>query len=108
MKYFLFDFKKTCRWMPEQYDIYYHEHQVGYLRLRNGWLELYRDAGDDDYIFSANLGEKNDGEFENEEVRTFWLSIVGEIMVIYIPEHLTEQYTAEFKKMLVEKFKLEN
>ena len=31
-------FKKTCTFSPEQYDVYYNDKQVGYIRLRWGHL----------------------------------------------------------------------
>lgn len=64
--------KQTCFACPEQYDAFYEDERIGYLRLRNGFF--YVDYIEDDShtrIYERNT--KGDGMFETEE-REFYLN----------------------------------
>lgn len=55
----------TCPAMPEQYDVFEGEEQVGYLRLRHGTFGVWRDVHDWETVYIAH--PKGDGVFEADE-----------------------------------------
>lgn len=58
----------TCSACPEQYDVYFGEDQIGYLRLRHGF---FRAEYKGEMVFSGY--PNGDGCFEGEE-RNKWLT----------------------------------
>jgi hypothetical protein len=63
---------QTCGACPEQYDAFYKEEQVGYLRLRHGCFSVqYPDVGGED-IYEAT--PRGDGLFESSE-RQYYLDM---------------------------------
>jgi hypothetical protein len=57
--------KMTCQACPEQYDVFFENHQIGYLRLRHGnFSASYPDYGGD-IVFGAS--PKGDGVFKDSE-----------------------------------------
>lgn len=61
----------TCPACPEQYDVYFDDFQIGYLRLRHGnFTASYTDYGGD-LVYKAS--PKGDGIFEDDE-RMFHLT----------------------------------
>ncbi len=72
---------ETCGACPEQYDAFYEDEEVGYLRLRHGYFRAeYRGR----LVYDANT--IGDGLFEYEER----------------DEHLTKARKAIFKAMTTE------
>ena len=60
-----FKLKMTCSACPEQYDVFYNDEQVGYLRLRHGVFTCsYPDVGGEK-IYEAY--PKGDGSFDYDE-----------------------------------------
>lgn len=56
---------QTCSACPEQYDVFFGETQIGYLRLRHGnFRATYPDVGGTDVFYAA---PKGDGIFEEDE-----------------------------------------
>lgn len=58
----------TCGACPEQYDVFFDEKEVGYLRLRHG---LFRAECHGEVVYRAEL--KGDGCFQDDE-RDFYLN----------------------------------
>jgi hypothetical protein len=56
---------QTCGACPEQYDAYYHDKVVGYLRLRHGHFRVHYPNSMGDVVYSAS--PKGDGIFEDDE-----------------------------------------
>jgi hypothetical protein len=63
--------EQTCGACPEQYDAFYGDRLVGYLRLRHGYfrVDYYPDVGSET-IFDGH--PRGDGVFETDE-RDHWL-----------------------------------
>ena len=74
-------FKCTCRACPEQYDVFYNDKQVAYVRLRHGYL--YCDVPDynGDTIYEAN--PQGEGCFWDNEEREYYLNIIKDKIVEY-------------------------
>lgn len=64
------NFTQTCCACPEQYDVFDRDgEQVGYVRLRWGYLSCeYPDVGGE-LLYEADIGDSWTGGFENEEQR---------------------------------------
>lgn len=64
----MFRLNRTCYACPEQYDVYYNEYEVGYLRLRHGvfTVECFNKQ-----VYNAE--PEGDGIFTDEE-RDFYLT----------------------------------
>lgn len=58
----LFVLKETCRACPEQYDVFYDDQEVGYMRLRHG---TFRAEYRGEVVYAANT--KGDGRFHDDE-----------------------------------------
>jgi len=56
---------KTCNACPEQYDAFYGDRQVGYLRLRHGYFTVECPDVYGDIVFEAS--PSGDGIFEEHE-----------------------------------------
>lgn len=78
-----FRFVMTSVSCPEQYDVFLESEQVGYLRLRNGRLRGYcpNYGGEENLVYSKDLGDEWRGCFRNEEERVVhFIGMVGAIM----------------------------
>ena len=65
-------FRMTCGACPEQYDVYFGEAQVGYIRLRHGHLTVsVPDYGGDCVLETSDF--QGDGLFSNSNERVLWL-----------------------------------
>lgn len=72
------EFNKTCDACPEQYDVFYGETQVGYVRFRFGCLRAdYPDCGGE-VIFFKPFGDEYLGGFESEDQRMKYLKIIAD------------------------------
>lgn len=79
-------FCQTCYACPEQYDVFYNESQVGYIRLRWGRLTVeYPDVGGE-LIYETPIGREWCGEFESEEQRQYHLNIIADKILNKIKE----------------------
>lgn len=72
------EFDQTCEACPEQYDVYYDELQVGYVRLRWGNLTVTYPDYDGEVIYREGIGEGLTGMFESEEQRKHYLDIIAD------------------------------
>lgn len=69
---------RTCMACPEQYDVFYEDQQIGYLRLRHGAFRAdYPDCGG---ITVYEAAPEGDGVFEDEEREQYLLDAVIAIM----------------------------
>lgn len=73
-------FKKTCDFCPEQYDVINGKgQQVGYVRLRYGWLRCYYpNCSSDKVIYETSIGDDSwTGCFTSEEERMYHLNAIA-------------------------------
>lgn len=72
-------FFQTCMACPEQYEAWYDDEQIGYVRLRWGHLTAeYPDVGGK-YVYSADIGDKAwQGCFTDDEERCEHLVKIAE------------------------------
>lgn len=74
-------FFQTCMACPEQYDVWYNEQQIGYVRLRWGCLRAdFPDVGGQE-VYRAYIG--NDGWrgcFTDDEERCYHLCKIAEAL----------------------------
>lgn len=56
---------QTCGACPEQYDVFFDDRQIGYLRLRHGWFYAAWPDHMGTEVYEAE--PKGDGEFYPEE-----------------------------------------
>lgn len=78
-------FKETCSACPEQYDVFYNDRMVGYVRLRWGNLTAEYPACDGETIFEYTF-EKDDlkGCFDSNEERMLYLNMIANALIIVI------------------------
>lgn len=63
--------QRTCHACPEQYNVYYKEEVIGYLRLRHGYFRAdYPDAAGETIYYAFPEG---DGIFANEKERKHYI-----------------------------------
>jgi hypothetical protein len=68
-------FVLTCIACPEQYEVFDGERQVGYVRLRHGWLRVdYPECGGEVLLENGENDDIGDGMFETDELRDAWLT----------------------------------
>ena len=72
------EFNRTCGACPEQYDVYLNGQQVGYVRLRWGYLRADYPDCMCETIYETNVGGESTGEFESEEQRMYYLKIIAD------------------------------
>jgi predicted protein tyrosine phosphatase len=78
-----FDFMLTCWACPEQYDVYWGDVQVAYVRLRYGRLTTYTPDVGGTLVYEHNFpGDDNEylGQFPDEDSRTHHLTKIAEIL----------------------------
>jgi hypothetical protein len=73
-------FQLTCYACPEQYDVYFEDKQVGYVRLRGN--RLYCTCPDvmGKQVYHVNFSDDSDiykGEFDTEEERIYHLTEIA-------------------------------
>lgn len=78
-------FKETCSACPEQYDVFYNDRMVGYVRLRWGHLTAEYPACDGETIFEYTF-ENDDlkGCFDSNEERMIYLNMIANALIIVI------------------------
>ncbi len=60
---------------PEQYDVFFEDRQVGYVRLRWGYLRVdVPECGGEEVLASGDDDDIGDGDFDTEELRALWLT----------------------------------
>jgi len=64
--------EKTCDACPEQYDAFYKDRNVGYIRLRYGYFRVNDFEGNT--IFSKQFRDQMKGCFEDSEERERFLT----------------------------------
>ena len=80
---------KTCSACPEQYDAFYEDHQVGYLRVRHGKFRVdFGFCGGDTIYYTDDI--EGDGCFEYEE-REFYLEEAKKAIIEHIEKCGTEE-----------------
>lgn len=70
------DFRLTSGACPEQYDVFNGDKQVGYVRLRGGWLRCDIPDCGGDTIFEA-YPNGADGMFKSDEQRDYYLKKIA-------------------------------
>ena len=76
------DFECTCGACPEQYDVYDNNgKQVGYVRLRYGYLRCDYPDVLEETIYYANIGNDFTGEFESQEQRMEHLNNIADKII---------------------------
>lgn len=74
-----FEFRLTCGACPEQYDVYFDDEQVAYVRLRWGALRCDYPCCGGEVIFTADLNDyPMQGEFASYEQRDFYLEKIAQ------------------------------
>ena len=72
--------KMTCTAFPEQYDVFDKNYnQVGYIRLRNGWLYCSIPDCSDDIIYEA-YPNGADGCFVSDKQRSHYLKVITNLL----------------------------
>lgn len=74
------EFEKTCCACPEQYDVYFNDRQVGYIRLRYGVLRVDYPECMDETIYSEKIGGEYMGEFEFNGQRDYYLKFIADLI----------------------------
>lgn len=75
----------TCFACPEQYDVYYNDTQIGYLRLRHGTFTAdYPDCGGEQVYTAHPVG---DGIFEDNEREYYLTNAIKELLHKHIPDY---------------------
>ena len=71
-------FEKTCEACPEQYDVFDGDENVGYVRLRWGWVSAeVPGAYEDKLVFSEQIDKEGfQGEFSDENQRKYYLALI--------------------------------
>lgn len=75
---------KNSNACPEQYDAFYNNKQVGYLRLRNGYFTVKYPDVDGELIYESEK-VKGNGSFEDSE-RDYFLGIAKVAIINKINE----------------------
>ena len=89
-------FDKTSEACPEQYDVFYGETQVGYVRIRFGNLRAdYPDCGGET-IFCEFFGDAFLGSFESEDQRMKYLKIIADKIWDKMNEEREERKTGHW------------
>ena len=70
-----FKWVKTCKRLPEQYDICEGNFIIACVRLRHGIIEC-TDTTMSNTIFICHYGQDETGEFENDKDRLRYLSVI--------------------------------
>lgn len=70
------EFNLTSFAWPEQYDIFKDGKQVGYFRLRNGWLAVWHPKPGDVLALEATYGDAFCGQLKDED-RARYLKIAA-------------------------------
>lgn len=81
-------FKLTCHACPEQYEVFYGDKEVAYVRLRRGELkvtspdncEIWWNTHNNDCHFPLDKQLKGDGVFDDENERVFYLNIIAKVI----------------------------
>lgn len=69
---------RTCFACPEQYEVFYNDQQIGYLRLRHGYFRAdYPDCGDETVYEAYPQG---DGVFEDSERESYLTEAVKKLL----------------------------
>jgi hypothetical protein len=80
----------TCSAFPEQYEVFYKEKQVAYVRLRYGVLRAYvPDVANGNLLFVTNFENQYQGDFMSEERRNFWIDFIQQELEFYYAKHLS-------------------
>jgi hypothetical protein len=92
-----YTFEHTCFACPEQYDVYWNNKQVAYVRLRHGMLRVYAPDFGDNIIFTTEDVE-GDGCFTHDERPNQLRRVVEHIENYYInlPYVNLQQYEFHF------------
>lgn len=83
------DFKKTCGFCPEQYDVFLGRKQVGYIRLRHGCLRVDFPKCGGEVIYKKQFGDpfrEEKGCFDNDKERQRYLRIIGKKIIKKLKE----------------------
>lgn len=79
----------TCGACPEQYDVYFGDENVGYLRLRHGWFFAEHM---DEIVFEGS--PEGDGVFMEHERITYLRSAIEAIDTARLKRYLAQAHKA--------------
>lgn len=79
----------TCGACPEQYDVFFEDFQIGYLRLRHGSFRA--DYPDYMGVSVYQAYPKGDGCFDDDE-RMFFLKEAVDSLLVYHNNKVIERY----------------
>jgi len=78
------EFKQTCAICPEQYDVFYNEKMVAYIRLRWGRLTVECPDIRGKLVFHHQFKDGWKGGFDSEEERKDYLEIIKKVIESHI------------------------
>jgi hypothetical protein len=78
-----FIFVETCGACPEQYDVFFNDKAIGYVRLRHGLLTVRVPNSQGKSIFQVKFDEEWKGNFENQDEREFYFRKIVEILELW-------------------------
>ena len=81
-------FKKTCDCCPEQYDVYYNDKQVGYIRLRWGHLSCECPDIGGDCVYEFDLDDDLSGCFDDDTQREIELNNCGDKIIEWMKKNM--------------------
>ncbi len=80
--------EKTCEACPEQYDVFYQDKQVGYIRLRWGEIRVdFPDCGGET-IYKHSFEDSLKGCFETDEEAKLYLSKCKKAIIKKLNENI--------------------
>ena len=71
----IIEYDQTCGACPEQYDAYYNNEVVGYLRLRHGRFTVECPDCGGELVLEAS--PKGDGCFDDDEEKDYYLTLAA-------------------------------
>ena len=74
------DFHETCSACPEQYDVYIDGFQIGYVRLRWGYLRCQSPYVGDKCVYEYEFDDAFKGNFDTDKERDYHLDLIAEIL----------------------------
>jgi len=75
------DFHETCSACPEQYDVYIDGFQIGYVRLRWGYLRCDTPDVGGRQVYSHEFDDAAyQGCFDSDDQRDYHLDLIAEIL----------------------------
>lgn len=97
-----YELRLTCESCPEQYDVYWRDDQVGYLRLRHGWFRADNTVNNTVYTTTNCRG---DGIFEPDERQEFLTKAINRIHLDRVSSN-QQDLAGHIANVLLDKYKI--